>query len=353
MMQGGSLASDHAAPACGRLQRVYDARRRDPSRGAARRPVPARPAASGAREVSVRDELVVVTGASGHIGGRLTEILLEGHRKVRVVARREERLRHFAERGAEVLAGDLNDSHFARRAFAGAHAAFTMVPPVMEGQDLRGAQNRISQAIAFGLREAPVPYVVNLSSIGAEVPYGTGPIAGLHDHEERLDQLDFAHIVHLRPAPFMENHLYAIGAIRQAGIYPSTLRGDLPLPMIATLDIAEEAARLLAALDFEGKSTQSLLGARDYTMQEAARILGAAIGRPQLAYVQVTDAQARQAMVAQGMPPHLADAMLEMYRAFNVGKIRPEEPRLPDNTTLTTLEGWAPDFAEVYHRHEP
>jgi uncharacterized protein YbjT (DUF2867 family) len=300
----------------------------------------------------VRDQLLVVTGASGHIGRRLAEILLEGHRRVRVVARREEPLRRCAELGAEALTGDLNDAAFARRAFAGAHAAFTMVPPVMEGEDLRGAQNRISQAIAFGLREAPVQYVVNLSSIGAEVPYGTGPIAGLHDHEERLDQLDFSHIVHLRPASFMENHLHAIGAIRQAGVYPSTLRGDLPLPMIATLDIAQEAARLLAALDFEGKSTQSLLGAREYTMQEAARILGAAIGRPGLPYVQVTDEQARQAMVSQGMPPHMADAMLEMNRALNAGKIRPEEPRLPDNTTLTTLEDWAPDFADAYRRHE-
>jgi uncharacterized protein YbjT (DUF2867 family) len=300
----------------------------------------------------VRDELLVVTGASGRIGRQLTEILLEGHRKVRVVARRAEPLRHFALRGAEALTGDLNDRDFARRAFAGAHAAFTMVPPSMEGDDLRGAQNRISQAIAFGLREAPVAYVVNLSSMGAEVPYGTGPIAGLHDHEERLDQLDLAHIVHLRPASFMENHLLAIGAIRQAGVYPSTLRGDLPLPMIATFDIAQEAARLLAALDFEGKSTQSLLGARDYTMREVAHILGAAIGRPGLPYVEVTDEQARQAMTSQGMPPHITGAMLEMYRALNAGKIRPEEPRLPDNTTLTTLEDWAPQFADAYRRHE-
>ena len=64
-------------------------------------------------------------------------------------------------------------------------SAERMQTPVMADQDLRGAQNRISQAIAFGLREAPVPYVVNLSSIGAEVPYGTGPIAGLHVHRSQ------------------------------------------------------------------------------------------------------------------------------------------------------------------------
>jgi uncharacterized protein YbjT (DUF2867 family) len=298
------------------------------------------------------DQLYVVTGASGNIGRRLTELLLEGHRKVRVVARREVHLRTFAERGAEALTGDLDEAAFVRRAFEGAHAAFTMVPPVMADEDLRGDQNRISEAIAYGLRVARVPYVVNLSSIGAEVSYGTGPIAGLHDHEERLDRLDETHIVHLRPTYFMENHLHAIGAILHAGIYPGTLRADLPLPMIATRDIADEAARLLAGLEFEGKSTRSLLGARDYTMQEAAHVLGAAIGKPELPYVQVADEQAREAMVAQGLPAHLADMMLEMYRAWNSGKIHPEEPRLRQNTTLTRLDAWAPHFADVYRHHQ-
>jgi uncharacterized protein YbjT (DUF2867 family) len=300
----------------------------------------------------MHDDLFVVTGASGHIGRRLAELLLEGHRRVRVVARREEHLRALEARGAEALPGDLSDPELARRAFAGAHAAFTMLPPIMAEQDLRGLQNQLSEALAYGLQQARVPYVVNLSSLGAEVPYGTGPIAGLHDHEERLDRLADTSIVHLRPTSFMENHLHAVGAVRQAGIYPGTLRSDLPMAMIAAADIAQDAARLLAGLEFEGKSTRSLLGARDYTMPEAARVLGGAIGKPELPYVEVTDEQAHQAMVAQGFPAHMADLMLEMYRAFNSGKIRPEEPRLPDNTTLTTLEAWAPHFADAYRRLE-
>ena len=300
----------------------------------------------------MRDDLFVVTGASGHIGRRLAELLLEGHRRVRVVARREEPLRALEAHGAEALPGDLKDPEFARRAFAGAHAAFTMLPPILAEQDLRGLQNQLSEALAYGLREARVPYVVNLSSIGAEVPYGTGPIAGLHDHEERLDRLDGVNIVHLRPTSFMENHLHAVAAVRQAGIYPGTFRSDLPIPMIAAADIAQDAARLLAGLEFEGKSTRSLLGARDYTMAEAAHVLGSAIGKPELSYVEVTDEQAHQAMVAQGFPAHMADVMLEMNRAFNSGKIRPEEPRLPDNTTFTTLESWAPHFADAYRRLE-
>jgi uncharacterized protein YbjT (DUF2867 family) len=302
-------------------------------------------------ETTLHEQLIVVTGASGHIGGRLAEILLEGHRRVRVVARHEERLRTLGERGAEVLTGSLDDANFARRALAGAHAAFTMLPPILAAADLRGEQNRVSEAIAYGLQEAGVRHVVNLSSVGAEVPYGTGPIAGLHDHEERLDRLAGTSILHLRPGYFMENHLHAVGAVAAQGAYLGTLRPDLALPMIATIDIAREAARLLSGIEFEDKATAELLGPREHTLPEAARILGAAIGRPDLPYVQVTDEQARPAMVAQGMPPHMADMMLEMYRAFNAGKIRPAEPRLPENTTPTTLEEWSAHFAAAFRHH--
>ena len=68
----------------------------------------------------VHDELIVITGASGNIGRRIAERLLDGHRKVRVVARREGPLRPLAERGAETMTGDLHDAAFLARAFAGA-----------------------------------------------------------------------------------------------------------------------------------------------------------------------------------------------------------------------------------------
>jgi uncharacterized protein YbjT (DUF2867 family) len=300
----------------------------------------------------VSDPLFVVTGASGNIGRRLAALLLEGRRRVRVVGRHADRLRPLAEQGAHLAIGDVHDANFLREAFAGAHAAFTMLPTPMVDHDLRGWQNRASEAIAYGLAEARVPFVVNLSSIGAEAPYGTGPIAGLHDHEERLDRLDGVAMVHLRPAFFMENHLHAVAAIRAQGLYSGTLLGTLPMPMIATADIAQEAARLLAGLEFGDKSTRELLGARDYTMSEAAAILGAAIGKPDLPYHQATDEQAREAMAAHGMPSHMIDMMLEMNRAFNSGKVGAAEPRLPENTTGTTLEDWAAHFAAAYHHHE-
>jgi uncharacterized protein YbjT (DUF2867 family) len=294
-------------------------------------------------------DIVTVTGATGHVGRRVAEHLLAHHRRVRVVARSAERLAELAARGAEPFAGSLDDPELVRRAFDGARAVFSMIPPGLAGEDVRAAQNRASEAIVGGLRAAGVPYVVNLSSIGAEVPYGTGPIAGLHDHEERLDGLDDdVAIVHLRPASFMENLLAAIPMIRDQGAYFGPLPGDLPQPMIATVDVGHEAARLLFELGFEDKTTQELLGPRDYTLAEATSILGRAIGRPDLAYVQVSYEAARGAMLGMGMPAYLVDSYLEMLRAMASGKIHPAEPRLPENTTPTTLADFAPTFAAAY-----
>lgn len=293
-----------------------------------------------------------ILGASGHVGRRAAEHLLDHHRRVRVVARSADHLSDLAARGAEPFAGSADDPEFLRRAFDGARAVFSMlppVPPIQEGDDLRKAQGRVSEAIAGALKATGVRYVVNLSSVGAEVPYGTGPIAGLHDHEERLDGLDGVAIVHLRAAFFMENLLAAIPTIRAQGAYFGPLPADQPRPMIATADIGDEAGRLLFELGFDDKATEELLGPRDYTLAEAVPILGAAIGRPEAAYVQVPYEAAKDAMLGLGMPGFLVDSYLEMMRAMESEKIRPAEPRLPENTTPTALEDFAATvFAPAY-----
>jgi uncharacterized protein YbjT (DUF2867 family) len=293
--------------------------------------------------------LVVVVGASGHIGKRVAEQLLEARRTVRVVARRAEALEPLARAGAEVMTGSIDDPGFASQAFAGAHAAFVMLPPVVVDADLRGHQNRVSESLVHGLRTARVRYVVNLSSWGAEVNYGTGPIAALHDHEERMDQLKDSHVIHLRAASFMENFLNVIPMIQYQKALLGTIRADLAVPYIATKDIAHEVYRQLTALDFEDKSTQELLGARDYTSTEAASILGASIGSPQLPYTAIPDQEMHMAFAGAGLPAHMIDMFLEMYRAIDSEKIHVEESRSPANTTATTFEDWAAsDFAPAY-----
>lgn len=283
----------------------------------------------------------VICGATGHVGSRIADKLLAAGEPVRVIARDRIRLGPLAARGAEPWPGDLEDVNFLTRAFAGARAAYVLVPPKHDAADFRGYQNRVVDALLAALSKARVPRVVTLSSVGAHLPEGSGPILGLHDLETKFEMLQDAGVVHLRPSYFMENHLYGIPVIRGNGVYGSPIRPDAPIPMVATKDIGDIAARVLREKSAPGRSVRYLLGPRDLTMAEAARILGETIGNPRLPYVQFHEPDARKEMAGMGMSDSVVATMLEMYRGFNAGKIRPTRERSTENTTPTTLEEFA------------
>jgi uncharacterized protein YbjT (DUF2867 family) len=283
----------------------------------------------------------VICGATGNVGSRVVETLLAAGEPVRAVGRERVRLAPLAAKGAEPCPGDLGDTGFLAKAFAGARAAFVMIPPGYDASDYRAYQRRIAENLASALGTARVPLVVSLSSVGAHLSEGTGPILGLYDMERMLDGMRDASVVHLRPGYFMENHLWSIPVIRANGINGSPTRPDVPIPMVATRDIAEGAARLLSEEIFTGRAIRYLLGPRDLTMSEATRILGESIGRPDLKYVQFPEEDARREMTGMGMSPGAVDAMLEMERGFNAGAIVATQKRSPENSTKTTLEEFA------------
>ena len=231
------------------------------------------------------DTLYAVLGASGHVGGIIAERLLGAKRRVRVGARHGDRLKGLAERGAEVVTGSIDDPAFLRRAFHGAGAAFVLLPPNF-APGIRAWQDRTAAAIGDALEAEKVERAVALSSIGADQAGGNGPIAGLHVLERRLERIRGLFPLHLRPGYFFENHLGSIGMIKGMGIAGSALRGDLAMAQIATRDIGEAAARRLLALDWSGRTVHELQGQRDLTMAEVAAVLGKAIEKPDLKYVQ-------------------------------------------------------------------
>jgi len=199
------------------------------------------------------------------------------------------------------------------------------------------------------LSKARVPRIVAVSSVGAHLAEGTGPVLGLHDLETRLNTLKDAEVVVLRPSYFMENLLWSIPLIRNQGINGSPIRPDVPIPMVATEDIAEATAHMFIEGIFHGHPVVYLLGPRELTMSEATRILGEAIGKPGLKYVQFSEDDARKAMTAgAGMSGNVVEAMLEMQRGFNAGIIRPTRERSVESTT-TTLESFSKlAFAHAY-----
>jgi uncharacterized protein YbjT (DUF2867 family) len=223
-----------------------------------------------------------------------------------------------------------------------------MIPPDLGVKDFRGYQNEIGASLATAIEKAGVGFVVNLSSQGAELPGGTGPIMGLRDQEERLNRLEGPDIVHLRPTYFMENLLMNIPLINRLGIAGSAVRGDLKFAMIATRDIAARAAELLVARDFEGTSVRDLLGQRDVSLDEAFGIIGREINRPGLKYVRFSYEEAAKGMREMGISADAARLFVEMSKALNDGLFAVGRPRTPQNTTPTTIEEFATTFAEVF-----
>ena len=289
----------------------------------------------------------VICGATGNIGGVAARELLALGKSVRVIGRDATRL--AAIKGADPAPGSLDDRAFLARAFAGATAVFALIPPSYGEADFRAYQNRIGEALVHGITSAGVSHVVNLSSVGAQHARGCGPVNGLHDQEQRLNALAGVHVLHLRPTFFMENHLGSIGAIKGMGALPGGLKPDLATPQIATRDVAAVVTRRLAALDWSGKSVLELLGPRDITMSDVARILGGSIGRDDLRYVQVGDDDVRQAFVGMGISADLANLYVEMLRGINEDHMVPTQSRDARTTTPTALEVFAREvFAPVF-----
>jgi uncharacterized protein YbjT (DUF2867 family) len=295
--------------------------------------------------------MYVVLGASGNTGHVVAKNLLARGQKVRVIGRNAARLQPLAAEGAEIFIGDVSDARALTKAFKGAESAYVMLPPDPTSNDFRALQERANDAITSAIRSAGVKNVVSLSSIGADQASGTGPVVGLYNLEQKLNQIDGANVLHLRAGYFMENTLPQVGAIRMTGNVVGPLRPDLKLGMIATRDIGAAAADALLRLEFRGKQTQELQGQRDLDYTEVAAIIGKAIGKPGLGYVQPPNDQIKVAMVQMGMSENLVGLILEMAGALNAGHMRALEPRSARNTTPTSYETFvAEEFVPAYQQ---
>ena len=284
--------------------------------------------------------MYVILGASGNTGSVVAETLLKKREKVRVVGRDKERLAPFVEQGAEEFLADASDSLALTKAFQGARAVYAMIPPY---------EGRVVDPIVRALDAARVTHVVALSSFGADKESKTGPLVGLHQLEARMNGIPGLNALHLRAGYFMENMLPQVGIIKNMGNMAGPVRADLPIPMIATRDVGVAAADALARLQFSGKQTRELLGQRDITYREAAQIIGAAIGNPNLAYTQLPDVQVIPALMQIGLSRNMAEQLHEMVESLNNGHIRALEPRSAGNTTPTSFEHFVRDvFVRAY-----
>lgn len=292
--------------------------------------------------------MIVIIGATGKVGSKTAEILLSKGKKVRLIARHADKLNVFKAKGAEIAAGDSTDEDFLTKVFKGADVVFTMMPADFQAADIAEYQDEMGEAQAYAIKKSGVKHVVNLSSLGGHTEENTGLVAGLARQEVRLNKIENVNILHLRPTYFFENLFNNIAVIKNMGVNGSALTPEVKFPMIATQDIAKVAAEKLMNPNFTGKSVLTLLGAKDYNMNEITEVIGKAIGKPDLKYVQFSYDEAKKGLMQFGITASPAEAYIGLTKGINMG-VFGKESRTAEKTTATTLEEFAKTFAQIYN----
>jgi uncharacterized protein YbjT (DUF2867 family) len=276
--------------------------------------------------------IIAISTPTGNIGRQLAHILRDAGEKLVLMVRDPDKIQDLTGRDVTVTVGSLEDTAFVTAATRGVDALFWVTPPNYRTEEFRKDQNKLGRHAAAAVAANGVPRVVNISSIGAHLADGTGPIAGLHDVEGHFGRTEAA-VTHLRPGFFMENYLEHLDSIHQHGAVFLPCAGTTAVDMIATVDIAAEAARILRDESWSGQRVVELVGPAPTTFDDAARSIGEAIGR-EVKHATITPEQARETMGGMGLPAAIIEVFLEMYAAMDSGLIVPEGTPLRTGTSL-------------------
>jgi uncharacterized protein YbjT (DUF2867 family) len=285
--------------------------------------------------------MYVITGATGNTGRRIAETLLAARQAVTVVGRQADKLTPLAERGATVAVGDLGDQAFLTNTLRGATAAYLMIPPNFGVQNWRAWMTQMVQIFEAAVRESGLKKAVVLSSIGAHRTDGLGPIGGLGELEIALKSIEGLDVLALRPGYFMENLYGSVNMIKHMGINGGVQKADVRVPIIHTRDIADIAAQRLLNLEFSGFSHEFLTGPADLNPAEITALVGQAIGKPELPYLEFSAADGKAGMVQAGLPETIADGYVEMAEGMNSGKMSEGYSRTTATQTPTSFEWFA------------
>jgi len=258
--------------------------------------------------------MYAVSGVTGHTGKVVAETLQAKGQPIRVIVRDEKKGAPWKERGAEVAVSSLDDEAALTRALSGVTGAYVLLPPDAITIDFFGSRQRMADAIGRAALDAGLPHLVFLSSIGAHVPTGHGPIGAPYHAERSFEKLGIG-TTFVRAAYFLENYGSVLGAAKNDGVLPSFLPANLRHDVVTTTDIGHTAAQAL--LDGpRGRRVIELSGPTDVTAEEVAATLAELMVRP----VKVIEAPL-DAVVPTFMSFGISQHMSEVYRGMYAGFI--------------------------------
>jgi len=290
---------------------------------------------------------ITVTGSLGNISKPLAEKLIRAGHQVTIISSNKDRVAEIEALGAKAAIGSVEDGAFLTGAFRGADVVYTMAPPNFKAANYRQYITGTGHHYAAAIQAAGVKRVVNLSSIGAHLPDGTGPVAGLHGVEQILNKLEGVSILHLRPAFFYTNFYRNVDMIKTAGFLGANYGEDSTIVLVHTEDIADAAAEEIQR-PFTGTGVRYVVS-DERTGTEIASVIGAAIGKPGLKWVEFTDEQALNGMIQAGLLEDHAKNYVELNAAARSGILFEEYySNKPLEPVKRKFEQFATEFASAY-----
>ena len=275
---------------------------------------------------------IAINTPNGNIGRPLVNQLLDAGQDLILLTRSPEKTKPFADRGATIQQGNLEDEGFVVRSTEGIDALFWVSPGDYSVSDLPQYLERCAQICTKAVTENRIPHVMTLSSAGAQLEGGTGPILGLGNLERMLDKTD-AKVMHVRPNYFMENFLQSLESIAKDGKIYFPFPGSVTLDFIATRDIAKVCGDRLLGENWAKRTIVELAGPEAVSHDAAAALIGQAIGK-EVKHVEISGADFKGAVANYGFSQSAAEVFLEMYDAFTKGIIQHETPPQRMSTTF-------------------
>lgn len=297
---------------------------------------------------------IVITGSLGNIGKPLTQELVQKKHSVTVISSTAERQTAIEALGAKAAIGTMQDVDFLSKTFKGADIVYLMETIDQSSFfdtnfDIITHFAQIGRNYKHAIEQSDVKYVVHLSSVGAHTDKGNGNLVMHYNVENILKELPSdVSIKTMRPTGFFTNIFRSLKTIKQQGAIISNYNGDKKEPWVSPLDIA---ATIAAAIEkpFEGREIH-YIASDEVSPNEIAKVIGEAIGKPELKWLAISDEQLLKGMLEIGMNEQMAKGFIEMQTAQEDGTLYEEYYRNKPTLGKIKLADFAKDFAQFYNK---
>jgi len=286
---------------------------------------------------------IIITGSLGNISKPLTEELVQKGHSVTVISSNRERQKDIKALGATAAIGSLEDVDFLTKSFTGADAVYCMMPFNFKDPDLIAWFKKISNNYARSIQKAGIKRAIVLSG------WAAGVINSYKDIENIFNELSDASVTHIRPGYFYSNFFDSIAVIKEKDLIAATFGVEDRIVFSAPADIADAIVDEITRPDHSNKVRYVV--SDEMTCNEAAKIIGTAIGKPDLKWVTITDKEMQRGLEMHGLSPKLASDIVEMQAPIHKGLMPQEFSRHKSEvvTGKVKLTDFAKEFAGVFN----